>query len=364
ALSLASGTLGCNLLPAALTPSQTPAEKPAAPSPTTQAPPPNLLLPAPGSNQAPALPSIAAVVEKASPSVVAVHTETVSRDVFLQPVPQEGAGSGVIIDPSGIILTNNHVVEGARNIKVTLADGRTFPVIETRRDPQTDLAIVRIQAQNLPAARLGDSTKLRVGDWVVAIGNALALEGGPTVTAGIVSYLGRTIETSGSSQLYDLIQTDAAINPGNSGGPLLNMAGEVIGINTAIAGTAQNIGFSISITPALNVIQSLVTVGQVVRPWLGVGLLTVTPTVASYYELSVTEGVLITFVERNSPAEKAGIGVGDIIVSLNGQKTGTAELLRKAVQSRKVGETASITLLRDKAERTLSITLGQSPQSP
>ena len=193
------------------------------------------------------LPSITDVVDQVNPAVVSIVVGTVSYNWFMQPVPSEQAGSGVIIDAEGYIVTNNHVVADGTSITVSLTDGRSFDATIIGTDPSTDLAVIKINGDNLPTASFGNSSALRVGEWVVAIGNALALEGGPTVTVGVVSALGRTIEESSDVTLYDLIQTDAAINPGNSGGPLINLNGEVIGINTAKISSVEvsGVGFAI-----------------------------------------------------------------------------------------------------------------------
>jgi len=308
------------------------------------------------------LPSFADVVEKIKPSVVAVVVETAGLSIFLEPVPQKGAGTGVIIDPKGYIVTNNHVVEGATTIKVTLGDGRTLDASVVGRDPSTDVAVIRIQADNLQPAQIGDATKLRVGDWVIAVGNALALEGGPTVTTGVVSYLGRSIQESSGAVLNDLIQTDAAINPGNSGGPLVNLAGAVVGINTAIVGGAQNIGFSISMATALPIIQQLINEGRVVRPWLGVELLTVTRATASQYDLAVTEGVLLIRIVPGSPADRAGLKARDVVQTFAGQKVTGASQMRNAIQSQRVGAVVEVTYVRGtQPAKTVNVTLAGSP---
>lgn len=293
--------------------------------------------------------SIPEIVKKVTPSVVAIQTEVISYDIFFQPVPQQGAGTGIIIDSQGYIVTNSHVIEGAKKIKVTLTDGRQFNAIQWRGDPYTDLAIVQIGANGLTKAELGRSEDLVIGEGVVAIGNALALEGGPTVTAGIVSYLGRSIREPNGAVLYDLIQTDAAINPGNSGGPLLNLAGQVVGINTAIAAEAQNIGFAISISPALPVVEQLIRHGRAIRPWLGVIF------------LSVREGVLLTYVDPGSPADKAGLKIGDIIIRFAEQKVTSGEELRRAIVSHKIGEKVEIVYLREGKEHKTTATLRESP---
>ncbi|MEW6034363.1 MAG: trypsin-like peptidase domain-containing protein [Chloroflexota bacterium] len=354
-LALSVALAGCTLSLPELTPA--PTTSPTATPPPIQSgwTPPQL-----GGGSTP-LPSVADVVPGVTPSVVAIQTEAVAYDIFLRPYPETGAGTGVIIDPNGYIMTNNHVVEGAQKVKVTLNDGRAFDAVEIRRDPWTDVAVVKVDASGLPAARLGDSGKLKVGDWVIAIGNALALEGGPTVTAGIVSYLGRSIQVQNDAVLYDLIQTDAAINPGNSGGPLVNMAGEVVGINTAIAGEAQNIGFAISITPALSVVESLINKGYVVRPFFGISMATVGRAVAIRYNLAVEEGVMVVSVTRGSPADSAGLQQGDVITSFGGQKVASSEELRRAIVSRKVGETVEIVFYRGSSQQTARATLVESP---
>jgi len=217
-------------------------------------------LPAPlaatASSQAGAL-DVAAVLARVEPAVVTVRTRLIGVDALNQPVAEQGTGTGFVVNASGVIATNNHVVQGARTITVTLADGRTLPAKVLRRDPSADLAVLQVPANHLPVAPLGDSRTLQVGDPVVAIGNALALPGGPTVTDGIVSALGRTIETNKGARLDDVIQTDAAINPGNSGGPLVDATGHVVGINTAEASDGQNIGFAIAIDGARHTIDEL-----------------------------------------------------------------------------------------------------------
>jgi serine protease Do len=293
--------------------------------------------------------SIPDIVKQITPSVVAVHTQVVTYDIFLQPIPGQGVGTGIIIDPNGYIVTNNHVIQNAQSVKVITEDGKSYDAVKVNGDPVTDLAVIQIDAKNLPVAEIGSSKALLVGDGVVAIGNALALEGGPTVTAGIVSYIGRSIIEPNGNVLNDLIQTDAAINPGNSGGPLLNMAGQVIGINSAVASQAQNIGFAIAITPALPVIEQLIQVGYVTRPYLGVGFMT------------TTGGVEITAVDPGSPADQAGLQVGDIITQFAGQKVSTAGELRQAVISAKIGEKVEIDYIRNGKGNKTFATLVASP---
>ncbi len=292
---------------------------------------------------------ITEIVKKVTPSVVAIQTEVIAYDIFYQPIPRQGAGTGIIIDSQGYVATNSHVVEDAESIKVTLTDGRTFSATKVNSDAWTDLAVIEIDAKDLPEAEIGNSDELAVGEGVVAIGNALALEGGPTVTSGIVSYIGRSIREPNDIVLNDLIQTDAAINPGNSGGPLLNMAGQVVGINTAIAAEAENIGFAISISPALPIIEQLIREGRVIRPWLGVNFF---PT---------SDGVVLTYIDLGSPADKAGLRIGDIITSFDGQKVSTAGELRQAVIEQKIGEKVEIFFIRNGVESKTTAILIESP---
>jgi serine protease Do len=293
--------------------------------------------------------SIPDIVKEITPSVVAVHTEVTAYDIFLQPIPSQGVGTGIIIDGNGYIVTNNHVIDGAKSVTVITNDGRSYDAVKVNGDPFTDLAVIQIDAKNLPIAEIWSSRTLLVGEGVVAVGNALALEGGPTVTSGIVSYIGRSIMEPNGNVLNDLIQTDAAINPGNSGGPLLNMEGQVIGINTAVASQAENIGFAIAITPALPVIEQLIHQGRVIRPYLGVGLYT------------TTNGVVVTSVDSGSPADKAGLEVGDVITQFAGQKVTTAGELRQAITSAHIGDKVEIDFVRNgKANKTFA-TLVASP---
>jgi serine protease Do len=204
---------------------------------------------------------VPAVLARVEPSVVTVRTRLVGVNALHQPVAEQGTGTGFVVASGGLIATNNHVVQGARTVTVTLADGRTLPAQVLRRDPSADLAVLQVPADHLPVAPLGNSRTLQVGDPVVGIGNALALPGGPTVTEGIVSALGRTIETNKGARLEKVIQTDAAINPGNSGGPLVDATGHVVGINTAAASDGQNIGFAIAIDGARQTLAALLTTG-------------------------------------------------------------------------------------------------------
>ena len=312
-----------------------------------------------------ALPSITEVVEVVNPAVTSIVVGTVSYNIFLQPVPTEQAGSGVIIDPSGYIVTNNHVVEGAESITVTLTDGRTFDATLVGRDPLTDLAVVKIEGDSLPTAEFGKSSEVSVGEWVVAIGNALALEGGPTVTVGVISALGRTIEAESGWSLYDVIQTDAAINPGNSGGPLINLQGEVVGINTAkiTAIDVSGVGFAVSADTARPVIEELIEKGYVSRPYLGVSLVTVTSVIARSYDLATEEGAMVYHVVTGTPAEQAGLKANDVITYVDGEKVTTADDVVLAIRAHEIGDRIEINYLRGTRETTTSATLVERPRS-
>lgn len=334
----------------------------ATPSVTPQpAPPDPGFIPRPLANIPSSLPSITDVVEKVKPSVVSIITETLSFDIFLQPIPTEGAGSGFIIDSRGYVATNNHVVERSNSIQVALPDGRQLNARIVGRDPLSDLAVLKIEAENLPALAFADTSKLRVGDWVVAFGNALGLSGGPTVTQGIVSYLGRSIQEPNGATLNNLIQTDAAINPGNSGGPLVNLAGQVVGINTAIAGGAQNIGFAINATNAQNIITTLITTGKIVRAWLGVGLVTVNRNIQERFNLGVGRGALISTMAQGSPAERAGLKQGDVIITFSGERIDSSDMLVTAIQSKNPGDKVDITYVREQKEFKTSASLIERP---
>ncbi|MDO8750885.1 MAG: trypsin-like peptidase domain-containing protein, partial [Dehalococcoidia bacterium] len=263
-------------------------------------------------------PLIADLVQRVEPAVVSIQVK--AREAgFFGTVETTASGSGVIFREDGYILTNNHVVGGATSIKVFLIDGRELDAKIVGTDKNTDLAVIKVNEKGLPSMPLGDASKLRVGDWVVAIGNALGLPGAPTVTVGVVSALGRTLQTDPDVTLYDLIQTDAAINPGNSGGPLINLSGEVVGINTAVlrGEDAQGIGFAVSAGTAIPVANQLVSNGRVIRPYLGIGAGEVNRAIAAQMDLSVREGVLVARVESGGPADRAGIQKDDVIVALD-----------------------------------------------
>ena len=302
------------------------------------------------------------LVADVAPAVVSIVTESVSYNWFWQVVPQTGAGSGIIISPEGYIVTNNHVVEGASKVTVTLSSGDTYEATIVGRDAETDLAVVKIDASGLDYLHFLNNSleELGVLDPVVAVGNALALPGGPTWTLGVVSNLGRSIEVDTGVVLKDIIQTDAAINAGNSGGPLVNMAGQVVGINVAIASNAENIGFAISTDTAIPIVQSLINEGKVVRPWLGVSLVTVTPAIQQYYHLSVDAGALITSVSSGSPADEAGLKAGDVITKMDNESISTSDDLVSAIESRQIGDQVEIVYYRGSVQKVANATLGES----
>ena len=269
---------------------------------------------------------------------------------------QQSLGSGFVIDREGYIVTNNHVVDNADKIKVKIADGKEFDAKVVGRDRKTDLALIKIDGPDgLTPLPMGDSDAIRVGTWVVAIGSPFGLE--QTVTAGIISAKGRTI---GAGPYDDFIQTDASINPGNSGGPLINMKGEVIGINTAIfsrGGGNVGIGFAIPINMAQGTIEQLKNHGQVTRGWLGVGIQNLTPELAEYYEVKENEGVIVTQVFRGDPADKGGIRTGDIIVAVDGKKVSSSRELSMTIANTPVGKGIPISIFRSGKEKTLYVEL-------
>jgi serine protease Do len=272
---------------------------------------------------------------------------------------QRSLGSGFIIDRDGYIVTNNHVIEGADEIKVSLANDKEFDAEIVGRDPNTDLALIRIKgASDLTPLKLGDSDKLTVGSWVVAIGSPFGLQ--QTVTAGIVSAKGRVI---GSGPYDDFIQTDASINPGNSGGPLLNMNGEVVGINTAIVAQGQGIGFAIPINLAQGVIGQLKEHGSVTRGWLGVGIQDLTPDLAEYYGLKDKQGVLVAQVFEGDPADKAGIKAKDVIIEVDGKSVNSSRELTGMIAAIPVGQKTPIKILRDGQEKTVTVEIAKRPES-
>ena len=305
------------------------------------------------------------IVRLLRPSVVRVQTEGARLDILGRPVPTQGVGTGVIIDGEGHIITNNHVVrlDGslASRIVVTLSDDRTFSAEVVGTDPPTDLAVLKINATDLAPAELGDVSQLQVGEDVVAIGYALDLPGGPTVTRGVVSAKGRVIEESPYS-IVDAIQTDASVNPGNSGGPLVNLQGKVVGINTAIIGQAQNIGFSISIDLAKPLVQEIIDSGMVSRGFLGVSVVDVTPSVAASFDLPVESGVGVAAVEPGSPADQAGLRVNDVIVRLGDLDITNSGGLLQALTKFRAGDTVAVVFYRGSQQQQGEVTLTDRPR--
>ena len=324
------------------------------------------------------------IVKEVGPAVVYISTEQTVKsnpqgseqfreffgDEFLRrffgEVPQEreykrqGLGSGFITSKDGYILTNNHVVANADKIKVTLADKREFDAEIIGTDPKTDVAVIKIKGDDLPTVTLGDSNELEVGDWAIAIGTPFGLS--QTVTAGIISAEGRS--NIGINDYEDFIQTDAAINPGNSGGPLVNIYGQVVGINTAIfsrSGGYQGIGFAIPINMAKSIQNSLITHGKVVRGWLGVMIQTVTPEIAKGFDLEEATGTLVGDVLKGGPAEKAGIQRGDVIVRFDGQEIDGPNSLKNIVAGTEVGKKVDVVLIRNGKEETIKVDLGEQP---
>ncbi|MGD8718765.1 MAG: DegQ family serine endoprotease [Candidatus Zixiibacteriota bacterium] len=273
---------------------------------------------------------------------------------------QEGSGSGVIVSADGYILTNNHVISDADEITVVTADGERYDAEVVGADRRTDLAVIKIEGKGFDAATLGDSDAIEVGEWVLAVGNPFELSN--TVTAGIISARGRS--NVGLAEYEDFIQTDAAINPGNSGGPLVNLDGEVIGINTAIAtrtGGNVGVGFAIPINMAKAVMEQLIDSGKVTRGWLGVMIQPVTSEFADQFDLKSKEGALVSEVTPGSPAEKAGMKHGDVIVAYRGEKIKDTNHLRKLVAATKVGEVSDVKVIRDGSEKTLKVKIGELP---
>jgi S1-C subfamily serine protease len=272
-----------------------------------------------------------------------------------------GNGSGFVITPDGFILTNSHVVHGANVISVNLPDGREYPAEMAGDDPDTDLAVIRIDAPQLKHVRLADSENLRVGQLVIAIGNPLGFEA--SVTAGVISALGRSMHAQSGRLIDNIIQTDAALNPGNSGGPLVNSAGEVVGINTAMIRPAQGICFAIASNTAKFVAGWLIKDGKIRRSYIGVGgqNVPIHRRIVRFYGLTLETGVLVLSVEKNSPAERAGVREGDLIVAFNGQSIGSVHHLHKILVGEQINVTASVTIIRHTEKLDVPILPAESP---
>jgi serine protease Do len=300
---------------------------------------------------------VPAMVARVLPAVVSITTRQIARDQFDRPVVTPGVGSGIIVDGRGYILTNDHVVQGVDQIKIGLADERTFHARLVGRDSFTDLAVLKIEGKNLPVATLGDSDRVAIGETVVAIGNPLWIEGGATVTAGIVSGRGRSTEQEGLPVLHNLIQTDAAINPGNSGGPLVDLAGRVIGVNTAVIASAHGIGFAIPINSAKPVVKALISGGRIGRTSLGIFAVSLTPQLADVYDLPLDRGALITRVEAGGPAERAGVEPGDVITAADGRPVKDLHHLHDRMAARKAGDSFPFQVWRNGHTLTLTAVL-------
>ena len=273
---------------------------------------------------------------------------------------QRSGGSGVIVDKEGYILTNNHVVEGADKVKIRLNDGREFTAIVKGQDSRTDLAVLHIKAKDLPVATLGDSDKLEVGEWAIAIGSPFGLE--HTVTVGVISAKGRT--GLGTGTYEDFIQTDASINPGNSGGPLINIDGEVVGINAMIIQPGTGIGFAIPINMAKQILNDLIKQGKVVRPWLGISVQDLTPEMAEQFQVKEKEGVIVAQIHQGTGAEKAGLASGDIMKSVDDKAIKNTNELIKEIQKKKVGQKVKLNVVRDGKPMTIEVTLTAMPDKP
>jgi serine protease Do len=307
------------------------------------------------------LPDFPAVVAEVMASVVSVTTEMSVSSLFGQST-EYVVGSGIITDDKGYVATNNHVVENAQSTYVELDNGRILPAHIVGTDAISDLAVIKIDATGLPYAHWGDSGLLSVGDWVLAIGNALG--GGGGATQGIVSRLNASVNVDGNT-LYGLIQTTAAINPGNSGGPLVNMSGEVIGITSVkiVASEVEGIGFAISSNEAKPIIQDLIRYGRVNYPWLGVWAQTVNPLLAATMNLSVDRGALIVEIVAGSPADTAGLIEDDIIIQFGGQEVSDIADLVRAIRSSQIGEQVDIVFVRGENTETTSAQLEEYPTS-
>ncbi len=301
------------------------------------------------------------LAERVKPSVVSVGAIRPKDSLGDRPPNTPGSGSGVIIDQDGHIITNNHVVSDASEVEVRLSDKTKFIAQVIGKDPDTDLAILKITTdRQLPSARFGDSSSVKVGQWALAVGNPFGLD--RTVTLGVISGIGR--ENMNLSRYENFLQTDASINPGNSGGPLFNMHGEVIGINTAIINFAQGIGFAIPSNMAKQVMEQLLTSGKVVRGWLGVGIQPVTADLAAKFGVIEGDGVLVNEVFEKDPAARAGIKPGDIITKVDGKAVETPNMLSRLIATLPPGATARIEIVRDGQRQVLPVPLSERQDAP
>lgn len=279
------------------------------------------------------------------PSVVMVSTVQLVEDYFFRAHPVEGVGSGLIVDSKGYVLTSRHVISGARRIQIMFQDGKQLDGKVVGEDPGIDIAVIKVDSRGLPAAELGDSDKLRIGQTAIAVGVPFRLTGGATVTKGVISAVARTIQSDRGS-LENLVQTDAAINPGNSGGPLIDINGKVIAINTAIIPFAQGIGFAIPINSAKGVLDRVLKYGSYMKPWLGLVGVDVNSSIANYYGLSVSKGILVVRVFRRGPADEADIAAGDVITAVDNSELKSMSALIEYLGSKNVGEEVTMTIVR------------------
>jgi serine protease Do len=311
-----------------------------------------------------ALPSFADIIEKVYPSVVAINTETVMLDFFSQQTTQKGAGSGWVLDNKDgkiYVVTNNHVVEGAKKVVISAYNGKSFEVeqADVKRDSFTDLAVMLVNGAGLQSVPVGDSGKLRVGDWVLALGNPLGQ--GIKSKEGTVSGLNVSLPFD-NGQLSDLIETSAPINPGNSGGPLINLNGEVVGITSAkIADIGvEGLGYAISMKTAMPIISQLITKGYIARPYLGVGTRSNSPDIAIFNRLGTSKGAIITNIDNSGPAAAAGLKLYDIITKFNGKDVNTSEDLMQALYSSEIGQSVDITFVRKQETKTTTAKLTEN----
>ena len=305
--------------------------------------------------------TIVNAVGEVSKSVVNISSVRMIQDQLLRVFPIEGVGSGVIIDKRCHVLTNNHVIDDSRQLRVTLTDGRMFNGKVIGSDETTDLAVVKLDStESLPFASLGDSDNLKIGQIIIAIGNPFGLTGGPSVTAGIVSSLNRQIQFE--KGVLELVQTDAAINPGNSGGPLINTKGEVIAINTAKMPYAHGIGFAVPINIAKSVMIDLIENGRVTsRPWIGISYVKITRQLSQYYRLPTVEGILIASVEPYSPADDAGLRKGDIIEQIDGKRVDNTTEVSLKVRKKRINDKLVLTVNRYGRHFEVSMQLQAKP---
>jgi len=305
---------------------------------------------------------IVQAVEKVIPSVVNVSEVKLMADAYLRIHPVQGVGSGFVIDKEGHILTNAHVVLNSQEIKVTLEEGKTFSGEITGIDTIMDVAVVHVDAHDLPVPEMAKKNDLKIGQMAIAIGSPLGLVGGPTVTVGVVSALNRSIQTE-VTFMEGLIQTDAAINPGNSGGPLLDSSGTVIAINSAIIPFAQGIGFSIPIQPAMWIAQQLIEHGEVVRPWINITAVDLNPKIVAYYNLPTKNGILVTNVLPSSEAERSGLKPGDIIIHMADVQIDNVRDLIKVMNNHQVGDKVNVELFRGDKKMVIETVLEKAPST-